>query len=61
MVFTMSHVSLLEQCKQVELHSGLDSQLLPKQCGFYTILCKDVECRIGLNLNKLYLGFLLMW
>jgi hypothetical protein len=46
--------------KQVESRSGLDSQLLPKQCGFYAILRKDVECRIGSNSNEFYLGFSLM-
>jgi hypothetical protein len=60
MVFTMSRVSLLEQCRHVESRSGLDSQLLPKQCGFYAILRKDVECRIGSNSNEFYLGFSLM-
>jgi hypothetical protein len=60
MDFTMSRVSLLKQCKQVELRSRLDSQLLPKQCGFYAILRKDVECRIRSNSNEFYLGFSLM-
>jgi hypothetical protein len=60
MAFTMGCVGLLEQCKQVESRSGLDSQLLPKQCQFYAILRKDVECRIGSNSNEFYLGFSLM-